>query len=130
MAIHWTIDEDQGLFVEVWEGLVTACDACGAVDKAVLDPRYRAGMRGLLDMRRAQIGFGTAGVEQIFRKKRQYADLHVGWRWALVATTTSQIATCALYVSITDHTPIEISAFGDLDTALHWLGAYAPAQLR
>jgi hypothetical protein len=129
MSITLSIDEEQKFFLEIWEGHIEAADACAAIDEAVKDPRYCPGMAGMVDMRRAVIEFGDEGIDAIFRKKREYGSLHTGWRWALLAATTDQIATCALYVSRTDNTPIEISTFQDEDEAMRWLEVTAPARL-
>lgn len=126
MPIHWTIDPEQKLFHEIWTGTITADQACAAVDEAVRDPRYVAGMRGLLDMRRARVSFTSEDLRQIFLKKREYGEVHTGWRWALLAETTEQVAVCALYVSLTDLTPVEISTFDDPAEAVEWLGVEVP----
>lgn len=127
VAIHWSIDKEQGFFLEVWSDQVSAEDACAAIDEAVKDPRYGPGMLGMVDMRQATIDLPEEGIDAIFRKKREYGNLHVGWRWALLASTTAQIAACALYVSRTDHVPIEISTFQSESEAYRWLGVRDPA---
>lgn len=127
MPITWTIDPEQNLFHETWIGPVSVEQACAAVDEAVRDPRYVASMRGLLDMRRARVSFGHDDLRQIFLKKREYGEIHTGWRWALLAETTEQVAICALYVSMTDMTPVEISTFNEPEQALEWLGVEIPA---
>lgn len=126
MPITWTIDPEQNLFHETWIGTVSADQACAAVDEAVRDPHYVASMRGLLDMRRARVNFSGDDLRQIFLKKREYGEVHTGWRWALLAETTEQVAVCALYVSMTDMTPVEISTFNEPEQALEWLGVEIP----
>jgi hypothetical protein len=121
VTIRWTIDKERGFFHEVWEGPIRAEDECAAIEEATADPRYGPGMRGMVDMRRASIEFGEEGIDAIFRKKREYGSLHVGWRWALVAATTEQLATCAMYTSRIAYTPIEMLVFQDDREALEWL---------
>jgi hypothetical protein len=128
MAITWSFDEEQKFFLEVWEGWIIADDACAAVDEVVGDPRYGPGMSGLLDMRRASIRFDLAGIHAIFAKKSEYPAIHAGWRWALLAATTEQIAACSVYVSVADSAPVEMATFQDEDDALRWLGVTAPTR--
>ena len=58
MTIRWDVDVAQDFFYEIWEGPIEVSDVLNKIEEAVQDPRYHAGMRGLVDMRRSRLRSG------------------------------------------------------------------------
>ena len=122
MPVHCRFEEDGRLFVETWSGTVTVEEEIAAVEEALLDPRLKSGMLGLVDLREATIPFGEEGLRRIFDHHRQHGDRFVGWSWAVLARTPQQLATGAIYELMLHDVPTQMSVFKEEREAREWLG--------
>jgi hypothetical protein len=110
--------EDDTLFTTI-EGPTAYEDVKRYLNALTTDPRFRAGMPGLIDCRRVKSLFSIADL------RRTAADLRarpeIRGRAAVLATSNLVYGLLRMYEVFSDGDPVEIRVFRQPEEALAWL---------
>jgi len=110
-------------------GSVTTVELLKSFASILAHPDYRPGMKSLTDMREVA-HFATSGdIRQIVHFMEGCQDQISGGRAALVVSTDVSFGMARMLQIMSQHLPIEICVFRDLEEACTWLDIQAPENL-
>ena len=119
MAISYHFEGDF-LFTTI-EGETTYEDVKAYLDALVEDPRFRAGMPGLIDCRRVKSLFSIADLRRTAADARKRPQLQVPGRAAVLASSNLIYGLLRMYEVFNEGSPSEIRVFRKPEEAMAWL---------
>ncbi|MBN2391004.1 MAG: hypothetical protein JXR84_09780 [Anaerolineae bacterium] len=124
MAIKYQIDPEMGVIYVNLAGTVHDLDFVTAVDEALHDPGYRAGINSLIDFRAVE-RFDVSN--QTIRRavgmvSDQLDDYNQPWKAAIVAPANLVYGLSRMYQLLREGSMEEVGVFRDAESAREWLG--------
>jgi len=110
-------------FVRVrFSGVLQSPESLDSVRVLIGDPRYKAGMNGLIDLREVEsIELRGANVRSGADLVVRLGDAFTGSRWALLATSDAVFGIARQFELMVSDPRFEMRAFRDLAAAEHYL---------
>ena len=122
MPIDVSIDEKRHLVHRTVEGAVSMDEIIANLEKTLLHPDYRIGMKDLTDLRDYVHQSGSEDMRRLAQYIISRSNAAGDFKSALVVSETVTYGMLRMLQIQLDSLPSEIAIFYDLDEAERWLG--------
>ena len=122
MAILHTINQEHGVVLSTWVGVISDSDLLQSYKQLYEDERWKPGFHEIVDAREAQVSDVTStGLRRLSSMVEGYVA-GVGFRTAIVASKDLHFGLARLYEAVSDASPETVMVFREMDEAIEWIG--------
>jgi hypothetical protein len=116
------LDQERGVIVLRYSGIVSVEEIQNVLDELVALPGFRNGLRLVADFRKSTTPLTGADVRELARYAERSDAAWGTTKWALIASNDTTFGLARMYMALTDGYRVTTHVFRDPGKAERWLG--------